>query len=93
MLHNFDDTRNNFEYVSIPTARKLFERLGYSQAEAHPDGLDKESCGIPENVVGEYPDIIAAKVATHVYNNRPTEVQEVINTDSNQVADKSEKSE
>lgn len=89
MLHNFDDTRNNFEFVSIPTARKLFERLGYSQAEAHPDGVDKDNFGIPTNVVGEYPDIVAAKVATHVYNNRPTEVQEVVNTDPKPVEDKS----
>lgn len=93
MLHNFDDTRNNFEYVSIPTARKLFERLGYSQSESHPDGVDKDNFGIPENVVGEYPDIVAAKVANHVYNNRPTDVQDVINTESKSVTDKSEKSE
>lgn len=89
MLHNFDDKRNNFEFVSIPTARKLFERLGYSQAEAHPDGVNKDSFGIPPNVVGEYPDIVATKVATHVYNNRPTAVQEVVNPDPKQVEDKS----
>ena len=92
MLHNFDDTRNNFEYVSIPTARKLFERLGYSQAEAHPDGVDKDNFGIPENVVGEYPDIVASKVANHIYNNRPTEVQNDVNFDSTPIEVKSDKS-
>lgn len=62
MLFNFEDKSNNFEFVNIPSNRKLFEQMGFSRDELHPDGQDPETFTVPENYVGEYSEQVARQV-------------------------------
>lgn len=62
MFHNLEDKTNNFEFVNIPSSRKLFEQMGFSKDENHPDGQDADTFTVPENFVGEYSSVVARKV-------------------------------
>lgn len=62
MLLNFSDKQNNFEFVDIPSNRKLFEQMGFSRDELHPDGQDADTFTIPDNVVGSYSSEFAREV-------------------------------
>ena len=47
------DMVNNFKEVPIPSARKLFERYGYSLTkDGHPDNTDPYHFSEPSNLVG-----------------------------------------
>lgn len=62
MFHNLEDNSNDFEFVDIPSSRKLFELMGFSRDESHPDGQDADSFEVPENFVGEYKSVVAREV-------------------------------
>lgn len=62
MFHNLEDKSNNFEFVDIPSSRKLFEQMGFSRDESHPDGQDSDTFEVPENFVGEYKSVVAREV-------------------------------
>lgn len=62
MFHNLDDKSNDFEFVDIPSNRKLFEQMGFSRDESHPDGQDADTFEVPENFVGEYKSVVAREV-------------------------------
>ena len=62
MFHNLEDNSNDFEFVDIPSNRKLFEQMGFSRDESHPDGQDADSFEVPENFVGEYKSVVAREV-------------------------------
>lgn len=62
MFHNLEDKSNNFEFVDIPSNRKLFEQMGFSRDESHPDGQDADTFEVPENFVGEYKSVVAREV-------------------------------
>ena len=62
MFHNLEDKSNDFEYVDIPSNRKLFEQMGFSRDESHPDGQDPDTFEVPENFVGEYKSVVAREV-------------------------------
>ena len=62
MFHNLEDKSNDFEFVDIPSNRKLFEQMGFSRDESHPDGQDAETFEVPENFVGEYKSVVAREV-------------------------------
>lgn len=62
MFHNLEDKSNNFEFVDIPSNRKLFEQMGFSRDESHPDGQDPDTFEVPENFVGEYKSVVARQV-------------------------------
>lgn len=62
MFHNLEDKSNDFEFVDIPSSRKLFEQMGFSRDESHPDGQDPDTFEVPENFVGEYKSIVARHV-------------------------------
>lgn len=62
MFHNLQDKSNDFEFVDIPSTRKLFEQMGFSRDESHPDGQDADTFEVPENFVGEYKNVVAREV-------------------------------
>ena len=62
MFHNLEDKSNDFEFVDIPCNRKLFEQMGFSRDESHPDGQDADTFDVPENFVGEYKSVVAREV-------------------------------
>lgn len=62
MFHNLEDKSNDFEFVDIPSNRKLFEQMGFSRNEIHPDGQDADTFEVPENFVGEYKSVVAREV-------------------------------
>ena len=62
MFHNLEDKSNDFEFVDIPSNRKLFEQMGFSRDESHPDGQDADTFEVPENFVGEYKSVVAREV-------------------------------
>lgn len=53
MLVNKKYQINNFKFYALPSARKLFERYGFSLAKvSHPDGTDPDAFSAPVNVRG-----------------------------------------
>lgn len=47
---------NGFRPHAIPTARKLFERYGYSRvSDGHPDNTDPYHFNTPSNLIGVVP--------------------------------------
>lgn len=49
---------NGFRPHAIPTARKLFERYGYSRvSEGHPDNTDPYHFNTPSNLTGVVPGV------------------------------------
>lgn len=52
MIHLDENNLNRFQAVSIPSARKLFERFGLRPVQGHPDNTDPEHFGEVSNPVG-----------------------------------------
>lgn len=77
MFHNLEDKSNDFEFVDIPSNRKLFEQMGFSRDESHPDGQDAETFEVPENYVGEYKSVVAREVIESDMRSRNTGKQVV----------------
>lgn len=49
---------NGFRPHAIPTARKLFERYGYSRvSDGHPDNTDPYHFNTPSNLTGVVPGV------------------------------------
>ena len=49
---------NGFRPHAIPTARKLFERYGYSRVQdGHPDNTDPYHFNTPSNLTGVVPGV------------------------------------
>ena len=52
---------------AIPTARKLFERYGYSRvADGHPDNTDPYHFGTPSNPQGIVPNVGSVAIGASV---------------------------
>lgn len=88
MLFNFEDKQNNFEFVDIPSNRKLFEQMGFSRDELHPDGQDANTFAIPENVVGSYPsefarEVVESDMRNHMSGKDVIETIDPSNSDDN----------
>lgn len=52
MIHLDENNLNRFQAVSIPSARKLFERFGFHLQPGHPDNTDPDHFGEVCNPVG-----------------------------------------
>lgn len=52
MIHLKENNLNRFQAVSIPSARKLFERFGFQLQQGHPDNTDPDHFGEVSNPVG-----------------------------------------
>lgn len=52
MIHLSENNLNRFQAVSIPSARKLFERFGFQFQQGHPDNTDPDHFGEVCNPVG-----------------------------------------
>ena len=58
---------NAFQPRAIPSARKLFERYGYSRvADGHPDNTDPYHFGTPSNPQGVVPGVGAVSLGASV---------------------------
>lgn len=52
MIHLEENNLNRFQAVSIPSARKLFERFGFQLQQGHPDNTDPDHFNEVLNPVG-----------------------------------------
>lgn len=71
---------NAFQPRAIPTARKLFERYGYSRVtDGHPDNTDPYHFGTPSNPQGVVPNVgsvsLGASVADSLLSSSQSEPQ------------------
>ncbi len=76
------DMVNNFKEVPIPSARKLFERYGYSLTrDGHPDNTDPYHFSEPSNLVGstelEKMSVVGAGVVRGAYAAQAAQKDEV----------------
>lgn len=62
MIHLKENNLNRFKAVSIPSARKLFERLGFQSISGHPDNTDPDHFGEVSNPVGVDKQAVMARV-------------------------------
>lgn len=79
-----NDQVNAFKAVPLPSARKLFERYGFSLAKGgHPDNTDPYNFNAPSNLVGSTEleqmsrvgaAAVSAARAQQVVENRPEDL-------------------
>ena len=88
---------NAFQPRAIPSARKLFERYGYSRVvDGHPDNTDPYHFGTPSNPQGIVPGVGSVSLGASVADSLLAQSQqsaappEEVKTDSETQPEKSE---